>query len=71
MIIMAEPTNTLTIFPPKEREVSTFEKELEHLINKHSMENGSDTPDFILAEYLVNQLEVFNRTIKRRTIWKS
>jgi hypothetical protein len=29
-----------------------FKTELADLINKHSKENGSNTPDFILAEYL-------------------
>ena len=38
----------------------TFEKELENLINIHSMENDSDTPDFILAEYLRKCLAAFN-----------
>lgn len=27
-----------------------FRKELQTLINKNSLENGSDTPDFILAD---------------------
>lgn len=29
-----------------------FEAELTELINKHSMESNSNTPDFILARYL-------------------
>ena len=31
---------------------SRFRYELKHLINCHSMENGSNTPDLILAKYL-------------------
>lgn len=46
-----------------------FRKELEALLNKHSMENGSDTPDFILAEYLVQCLEVFDGIVKKRKEW--
>jgi len=46
-----------------------FEKELEQLINKYSMENDSNTPDFILAEYLSNCLKTFNTTIQRREDW--
>ena len=46
-----------------------FTKELEHLINKYSMENGSNTPDFILAEFLVNTLEALNKSISRRSQW--
>ena len=47
----------------------TFRKELEKLINKYSMENGSDTPDFILAEYMYNCLKSFNEITKRRDEW--
>ena len=46
-----------------------FEKELERLINKYSMENGSDTPDFILAAYLKRCIENFNITVNRREKW--
>jgi len=46
-----------------------FKKELEQLINKYSMENDSNTPDFILAEYLSNCLRTFNTTIQRRESW--
>jgi hypothetical protein len=31
-------------------DMTEFRKELETTINCHSRENGSDTPDFILAE---------------------
>lgn len=47
----------------------TFEKELEELINKHSKENESDTPDFLLAEYLVACLENWNNIVKKREAW--
>ena len=46
-----------------------FQKELEQLINKHSMENISDTPDFILAEYLVGCLRQFNEAHNRCVTW--
>jgi hypothetical protein len=46
-----------------------FERELEQLINKHSMENASNTPDFILADYLMKCLETYNNTIRRRSEW--
>jgi hypothetical protein len=47
----------------------TFKKELEELINKYSKENGSDTPDFILAEYLYNCLLVFDVATIKRENW--
>jgi len=46
-----------------------FRKELEKLINRNSMESGSDTPDFILADYLSECLENFDKTIQRREKW--
>jgi len=52
-----------------EKEMEVFEKELTELINKHSMENASDTPDFILAHYLCNCLSAFNLATKERTKW--
>ena len=49
--------------------MNEFEKELERLINSHSLENESDTPDYILAKYLVRCLEAFNAATKHRTWW--
>ena len=46
-----------------------FERDLEHLINRHCVENESDTPDFILADYLRRSLDVFNATIRARDKW--
>lgn len=43
-----------------------FQKELEQLVNKHYKENESNTPDFILADYMTNCLEVFNRATQMR-----
>jgi len=42
------------------------------VLNKHSVENDSDTPDFILAGYLVKCLEAWNAHVRwRRTWWGS
>jgi len=46
-----------------------FKNELEALINKHSAENGSNTPDFILAKYLNNCLQVFDDAVNVRSAW--
>ena len=47
----------------------TFRKDLETLINSHSVENGSNTPDFMLADYLMNCLEVWEETVNKREKW--
>lgn len=49
--------------------MSDFEQELTDLINKYSKENGSDTPDFILARHLLNCLNNFNDATNKRTGW--
>jgi len=46
-----------------------FRRELEQVINKHSMENGSDTPDFVLADYLIDALDAFDKACSTRTHW--
>jgi len=49
--------------------MSTFQKELETIINRYSMEQHSDTPDFILAQYLNGCLENFGKAVKLRDSW--
>lgn len=46
-----------------------FKCELAHLINKYNMENGSDTPDFILAEYLFGCIKGFSYITRCRDNW--
>ena len=46
-----------------------FKRQLESLINRYSKENESNTPDFILAKYLVGCLEAFNQATKEREKW--
>ena len=46
-----------------------FQDELAELINIHSKENGSDTPDFLIAEFMVGMLNVFDAVLKRRDKW--
>lgn len=44
----------------------TFRQDLAHVINKHSKENGSNTPDFILAQYLEECLAAFDKAARAR-----
>jgi hypothetical protein len=46
-----------------------FRVDLETLLNRHSMENGSDTPDFILATYLADCLATFDKATAHREAW--
>jgi hypothetical protein len=47
----------------------TFEDEIRQVINKWSEENPSNTPDFILARYLLNCLDTFNIAVQAREEW--
>lgn len=49
--------------------MSNFSTELTDLINKYSLENHSNTPDFILAQFLVTALEAFNQGVADREHW--
>lgn len=49
--------------------LTAFEQDLRRLINKHCMENHSNTPDNILAEYLVSCLDTFGRAVEQRERW--
>lgn len=46
-----------------------FKKELEQLINKHSIENGSNTPDFLLSEFIMASLAAYGATVQARDTW--
>ena len=48
---------------------SNFEQELKDIINRYSKENGSNTPDFILGEYLTDCLKTFERAVNWRDNW--
>lgn len=50
---------------------NTFYDEVKHLINKMSLENASNTPDFILAEFLQGCLNLLDNAIYRREKWYS
>jgi hypothetical protein len=46
-----------------------FQQELQKLLNRCCIENESDTPDFILAQYLVNCLNTFQAAARDRDRW--
>ena len=55
----------------KDGKPSTFHQELTTLINKHSQENYSNTPDFILSAYIADCLNAFNTAVVARERWYS
>lgn len=51
--------------------MSMLRKEIETVLNRSSAENVSDTPDFVLAEYLIDSLAAFDKAVRRREEWYS
>jgi hypothetical protein len=49
--------------------VTKLEREITTALNCHSAENGSNTPDFILAQYLIASLGAFNEAMRQREQW--
>lgn len=49
--------------------LSDLEKDLEVLLNRYSAEKGSDTPDFILAQYLRACMLAFDEATEARDRW--
>lgn len=44
----------------------TLEQELTSLLNRYSQENGSNTPDYVLAGYLLMSLKAWHEATKKR-----
>ncbi len=46
-----------------------MEKELAGLINSESREDDSNTPDFILTEFMIGCLDAFELANNKREVW--
>lgn len=49
--------------------MKTFRSELETIINKYSVDNTINTPDFVLVKFIVDSLEAFNNATILRDKW--
>jgi len=52
---------------PRNKMDSEFKKELTGLINSYTKENRSNTPDYILAEYLEDCLRAYDKATNERS----
>ena len=50
-------------------QLEQFKKDLETLINKHSMENYWDMPDFIMAELITTFIACTGSPMKKNLDW--
>lgn len=46
-----------------------LEEKLSSLLNSESRENDSNTPDYILAEFMMNCLDAFELASNKREVW--
>ena len=51
---------------PEDLRWEEFVREIAKVVNRYSIENNSDTPDYILAEYMAGCLTVFENTLRNR-----
>jgi len=51
------------------RDSNKFLREIADVINRTCVENDSNTPDFILAEYVKDCLDIFAKTSRAREKW--
>lgn len=68
-LLISEPSSPPASSDSTEVEVTDLERDLASVLNKHSAENGSNTPDFILAEYLIGCLKAYNTATKSKNAW--
>lgn len=59
------------IYETNSEKYDRFKSELEKLINHHSMQDISGTPDHILANYLIECLKVFDQSQNQCIEWHS
>ena len=55
----------------EDKKYEAFISDIKSVINKHSRENRSDTPDFLLAEMLGGFLNVYENVLRERKQWSN
>ncbi len=68
-ILDNDTPGTVSIQPDGSVKVTTLLEDIQSAINRHSAENASNTPDFILAQYLEGCLATFNTAVQQRETW--
>ena len=63
---MKSESDVVKVTPSSEATNKSFSDDLERLINMHSQENASNTPDYILSEYMRGCLNTFNTAVRKR-----
>lgn len=53
----------------KRQDYQEIVRDIAHVVNKYSLEQESQTPDYILAEYMLKSLSDLNRLMRDRDYW--
>jgi hypothetical protein len=68
--VIEESEDILKVYEAaKPKQPQTLVQELASVLNRRSLENGSNTPDFILADYLSRCLVLFDDATNARATW--
>jgi len=71
-VAVTTPTDVLYGLPQisvRAADHGDLRRDLAQVLNRHSRENGSNTPDFILAQFLANCLDAYDVAIGARAQW--
>lgn len=63
------PTTNQPILMARDAKIEPLYDEIRSILNKHSRENRSNTPDFILANFLMDCLSSFELSVNERERW--
>lgn len=66
---MSDMTVDLSDFFPVEDEYAPLQERIRRLLNQASAENASNTPDYVLAEYLISCLAAFDKAVLARAVY--
>ena len=53
----------------KDEKYEALTREISSVLNKYIQENRSNTPDYMLAEFMLGCLNVYENTISKREVW--
>ena len=54
---------------PEDKKYENFVRDIAAVCNRYSIENNSNTPDFMLAAFMTGCLNVYENTVNDRKNW--
>ena len=62
----SDPNTVIGSYESSPEVILSFQEEIRWVINKCAKENDSDTPDFILAQYLIDCINAYAKAVRSR-----